>query len=400
MLSAKNETQFLSGAAVGAGLMYLLDPSRGKRRRALLRDKAVHADHQLLVTAGKTARDFRFRAQGAVAGFRSWLAKPREVKDEVLVARVRSALGRVVAHPASIEVTCSGGSVFLSGDVLQHEVDQLMETVRGVEGVRSLSNWLRAWKSSEHISALQGGLPRTGRRSELWQKRWSPATRLLVGMAGSLLSLYAARKRGPTGIAAATAGTCLVVRSVFNRELSAIVSLKPDEGISVQKTIHIQAPVPELFEFWTNPENYSLVMEHVKKVEKVGENLYHWTVAGPAGLSVGWDGEIIASIPNRLVAWRSTPRSLVGNAGKVEFETEADGRTRVQIQMSYEPPVGLVGHFIAELFGSDPKHMLDEDLARFKSLFENGKTRVRGQIVTREQLSAPAAHGRFRLGSA
>jgi uncharacterized membrane protein len=115
---------------------------------------------------------------------------------------------------------------------------------------------------------------------------------------------------------------------------------------------------------------------------------------------VGWDGEIIATIPNRLVAWRSTRRSLVGNAGKVEFETEADGRARVQIQMTYEPPVGLVGHFIAELFGSDPKHVLDEDLARFKSLFENGKTRVRGEIVTREQLSSPVAHGRFRLGSA
>lgn len=391
---------FLTGTALGAGMMYMLDPTRGKRRRALLRDKAVHAEHELGATAGKTFRDLRYRAQGIIAEIRSGLTRAREVEDEVLVARVRSALGRVVAHPASIAVTCSGGSVFLSGDVLQGEADQLIETVRGVEGVRSVSNWLHSWHSAEHISALQGGRPRTGRQSELWQKRWSPTTQLFVGVAGSLLSLYSIRKRGLTGIAAGTAGACLLARSVFNRELAAIFGLKRDEGIRVQKTIHIEAPAPELFEFWANPQNYSLVMEHVKKVEKVGDNLYHWTVAGPAGLSVGWDGEIIATIPNRLVAWRSTPRSLVGNAGKVEFETEADGRARVQIQMTYEPPVGLVGHFIAELFGSDPKHVLDEDLARFKSLFENGKTRVRGEIVTREQLSSPVAHGRFRLGSA
>ena len=40
----RSDTRSLTvGLALGAGLMYLLDPSRGARRRNLLRDKMVHA---------------------------------------------------------------------------------------------------------------------------------------------------------------------------------------------------------------------------------------------------------------------------------------------------------------------------------------------------------------------
>ena len=33
--------------ALGAGLMFLLNPARGQSRRARLRDKLVHAEHEL-----------------------------------------------------------------------------------------------------------------------------------------------------------------------------------------------------------------------------------------------------------------------------------------------------------------------------------------------------------------
>jgi hypothetical protein len=34
--------QILIGLGLGAGLMYVLDPDRGKRRRAQSRDKVIH----------------------------------------------------------------------------------------------------------------------------------------------------------------------------------------------------------------------------------------------------------------------------------------------------------------------------------------------------------------------
>jgi hypothetical protein len=35
----------LCGLGMGAGLMFIFDPVRGKRRRALVRDQLVHAGH-------------------------------------------------------------------------------------------------------------------------------------------------------------------------------------------------------------------------------------------------------------------------------------------------------------------------------------------------------------------
>ena len=37
------ESALIGGAGLGAGLMYLLDPDRGKRRRALVRDQAARS---------------------------------------------------------------------------------------------------------------------------------------------------------------------------------------------------------------------------------------------------------------------------------------------------------------------------------------------------------------------
>jgi hypothetical protein len=55
------------GVALGAGLMYILDPDRGRRRRALLRDKLVSASNKASDAVGKTSRDLSNRAQGVIA---------------------------------------------------------------------------------------------------------------------------------------------------------------------------------------------------------------------------------------------------------------------------------------------------------------------------------------------
>jgi hypothetical protein len=64
----------LAGAGLGAGLMYAFDPQMGRRRRAQVRDKAVHLAHDARDVASTVARDVKNRAKGLASGDLSVLA--------------------------------------------------------------------------------------------------------------------------------------------------------------------------------------------------------------------------------------------------------------------------------------------------------------------------------------
>src|SRR5687767_11859340 len=87
----------LGGLATGAGLMYVLDPQMGRRRRAMARNKAVHILNRSEDTISKTFRDSKNRAHGIVAGVRSRFTQ-EPVDDDALVGRIRAKLGRVTGH--------------------------------------------------------------------------------------------------------------------------------------------------------------------------------------------------------------------------------------------------------------------------------------------------------------
>jgi hypothetical protein len=146
---------FIKGAAVGAGLMYFFDPELGKRRRALVRDQLHHWTVRSCHVADARWRDVQNRMQGTIAEIRSNLRK-EESSDDVLHDRVRSAIGRVVAHPRAIEVHVHEGVVSLGGPVLAREVDELLETVGSTRGVCGVVNSLDEHDSPMGIPALQG----------------------------------------------------------------------------------------------------------------------------------------------------------------------------------------------------------------------------------------------------
>jgi hypothetical protein len=68
----------LTGVGLGAALMYLLDPERGKRRRALARDKAVSLANQTGRAVARRSRDLGNRAKGVAAEIRSAAGRSRD----------------------------------------------------------------------------------------------------------------------------------------------------------------------------------------------------------------------------------------------------------------------------------------------------------------------------------
>jgi uncharacterized membrane protein len=382
----------MSGFAAGAALMYLTDPDRGKRRRALLRDRSVRAMNGLSCFLDKAQRDAANRAEGVFSTVGA-LFRNRPVSDYVLLQRVRSRLGRAVSHPHAIEVNCNGGRIVLKGPVLDHEVPRLMRCVRAVPGVMGVENKLDVHHSSENISSLQGGVRRES-RSEIMQQNWTPSLRIAAAAAGGTLISYGLVKGGPLGVASGAAGAALLGRAVFNREFRDIVGVGDGtRAVECDKTIHIQAPVEEVFKFLSDFQKLPRFMTHLKEVRELGNRRLHWVAEGPGGIPVSWDADITEFVPNKLLAWRSVPGSKVDTEGVVRFDENANGGTRVGIRMFYKPPAGVLGHYIASLFGADPKSELDDDMVRLKSLLELGKTHAHGVEVRRESLQPGPAPG-------
>ncbi len=63
----------IGGIGLGAGLMYLLDPQMGRRRRALVRDQVIHLEHEAEGAARVVGRDLSNRTQGLLAEARAGL---------------------------------------------------------------------------------------------------------------------------------------------------------------------------------------------------------------------------------------------------------------------------------------------------------------------------------------
>lgn len=147
-------TTFLAGALFGAAVAFMLDPDRGNRRRALVRDQFVSAANTFEESVGGLSADARNRTQGMMHEARARMTEG-EVEDRVLEDRVRAELGRHTSHPKAIHVMARQGNVTLSGRTLAGEVDEIVSSVRSVRGVGEVRNQLEVHDMPGSISELQ-----------------------------------------------------------------------------------------------------------------------------------------------------------------------------------------------------------------------------------------------------
>ena len=254
---------------------------------------------------------------------------------------------------------------------LAHRAGALLD-----ESTRDLGN-----RSGGGIPASQGPSARPGERVDLTTASGSPAARLLIGALGVGLVGYAIKRRGPLGVLLGAAGAAVLLREATSRPARSL----PDagegrRGVDFQQTITVGAPLREVFLAFIQFESFPLFMSHLREVETLGDGRMRWNAVGPAGIPVSWDAELTQLVPNEIIAWRSLPGQAVENEGTVRLEACPEG-TRLHVAMSYNPPASALGHDVTTLFGADPEHAMNDDLARFKALIEQGRTTAQGDEV-------------------
>jgi uncharacterized membrane protein len=107
---------------------------------------------------------------------------------------------------------------------------------------------------------------------------------------------------------------------------------------SIERSVEVNVPVRTAYNQWTQFETFPQFMEGVESVRQLDDKRLHWR-ANVGGKIKEWDAEITEQRPDERIAW--TSRGGAHNAGVVTFHYLADGRSKVMLQLDYDPQ-GLV----------------------------------------------------------
>jgi uncharacterized membrane protein len=238
----------------------------------------------------------------------------------------------------------------------------------------------------ESVSNHPSGIPPELRESQ----NTLNVERVASLIAGGVLLSIGWRLRSPARIFAIIGGGTLAYWGVTgDRRLcriigfeqaetrSGIASVRHDHAIRIEKTITVGGSLESIYRIWRNPENLPCFMDHIQAVRAISSNRSHWMLKGPAGKAIQWESEIYNEKPNEFFAWRSMLNADVNHAGSIHFRRLPDSsQTEIRVILSYEPPGGMLGSWLARLSGNDPVTQLEHYLWRFKTVFEAGRFTV------------------------
>jgi hypothetical protein len=123
--------------------MYLCDPDHGRRRRAAVRDRALHISRVGYRASRRQVRNALNHARGVLAETERELGYEWPA-DDVLVERVRADMGHIICHPHRVSVRADAGWIELRGSVTPAEKETLLARLRKVPGVLGIDAHLEA----------------------------------------------------------------------------------------------------------------------------------------------------------------------------------------------------------------------------------------------------------------
>lgn len=347
-------TALLGGAAAGALLMYMLDPERGAPRRAYTGEKMRELGKQSGDALERVVRSIgEGPSYGSARDYGAALASRAVDTGSELAGKASDAFDGARSHARDL--------IHRAGDTGEELVSRATEALHAAEARLRDTMHRASDAASGAISPLL----------EASRGDWSPGVRSAAVAGGGALGLYALLRRSPLAIVAGLVGLSLLTRGASNKPLRSLVGSRGGRAVDVTSSIRIDAAPEQVYELWSNYENFPHFMSNVSEVRDLGSRRSHWVVKGPGGVQFKFNSVLTEqSRPNRL-AWRSEPGAEIEQSGSVDFHPSRGG-TRVTVHLSYLPPAGVAGHKLASVLGSDPESRMDEDLARMKAFIERG----------------------------
>jgi uncharacterized membrane protein len=163
-------------------------------------------------------------------------------------------------------------------------------------------------------------------------------------------------------------------------------------------SVTINAPIHQAYSLFSHFNDFPKFMSFVKEVTYYDDQRSHW-VAEVVGRHE-WDAANQDWVENRQIGWSSY--NGFENAGRVTFQTVGPMQTLVDVFISYNPPVGVLGDVGEKLgAGSRFENALQHDLDNFARmvdqapvgaldphssnyLFQSGSAAAKGMTTSRQ----------------
>src|ERR1051325_5337914 len=143
-------------------------------------------------------------------------------------------------------------------------------------------------------------------------------------IAGALLGYAQGRGGGRRrGVAARLTASALLLAAfapALTRRLLRVGAAR--RRVHLRKTIEIDRPVHDVFEFCRDFENFPRVVQSLHNVVDYQDGRSRWEVITPGGEVIAWDAEVTKYVPNVVLAWRSVPGSIVDCKGIIRFSPD------------------------------------------------------------------------------
>ena len=196
-------------------------------------------------------------------------------------------------------------------------------------------------------------------------------------VAGALLCLFGAGKRGWLGLFSAGVGLGLFVQGARQNGLTKgrwkrhLFHTRGKRLIPFGRQMIYDEPPDVVYQRWRNLDDLAVYMPSLQDIVILDERRSRWSLKVRQNLLLNWTAELLEDRPGELMVWRVEEPSDLYHEGWILFEPLRGGKsTRVTLRLRLLAPGGDLGAHLVQRLEALPLRYFSDDLQRFRKVVE------------------------------